>query len=136
MAEEAKKILIADDSALVAAMLARDLRAAGYETLRAADGIEATQLAYREGPHLIVLDIFMPRMTGYQVCRLLKNDLAVADVPVIILTGSESSSAEFWSLETGANAFMMKGFDPPELLATVERLLREHPLDGQRKRVE
>jgi PAS domain S-box-containing protein len=131
-----KKILIADDSALVAAMLAKNLGEAGYTTVRAADGIEATQLAYRECPDLIVLDIFMPRMNGYQVCRLLKNDPAVADVPVIILTGSESSSAEFWSLETGANAFMVKGFDPPQLLATVERLLGAHPLDGQREAVE
>src|SRR5213082_175175 len=103
MSGEGQKILIADDSALVAAMLSNILRGAGYEPIRAKDGIEATQLAYSQVPDLILLDIFMPRMNGYQACRLLKNDAAVAGIPVVILTGSDSSSAEFWSLETGAN---------------------------------
>jgi PAS domain S-box-containing protein len=126
------KILVADDSALVAAMLARLLREAGYEVVRAADGIEAVQRAYSEAADLVILDIFMPRMNGYQVCRLLKNDPTVASLPVIILTGSESQSAEFWSLHTGADAFMTKGFDPPELLATVQRLLASATASGQR----
>src|SRR5437764_12062228 len=92
------KILVADDSAVVAAMLANILQGEGYQTVRAADGIEATQRAYSEMPDLILLDIFMPRMNGYQVCRLLKNDPVVAGIPVVILTGSDSTSAEFWSL--------------------------------------
>src|SRR5947207_2790176 len=106
------KILVADDSAVVAAMLTNMLQGEGYQIVRAADGIEATQRAYSEMPDLILLDIFMPRMNGYQACRLLKNDPAVAGIPVIILTGSDSTSAEFWSLQTGANAFMTKGFEP------------------------
>src|SRR5262249_46183542 len=69
---------------------------------------------------------------GYQVCRLLKNDAAVSDIPVIILTGSDSTSAEFWSLQTGADAFMTKGFEPPELLAAVERVLAARPAPGAR----
>src|SRR5207249_10799021 len=116
------KILVADDSAVVAALLTNILQGEGYQTVRAADGIEATQRAYSEMPDLIILDIFMPRMNGYQVCRLLKNDPVVAGIPVIILTGSESASAEFWSLQTGANAFMTKGFEPGDLLAEVGRL--------------
>src|SRR5438067_11171283 len=123
------KILVADDSPVVATMLAGTLAREGYQTVRAADGIEATQRAYSEMPDLILLDIFMPRMNGYQVCRLLKNDPVVAHIPVIILTGSDSTSAEFWSLQTGANAFMTKGFEPAELLASVRRLLAERPAD-------
>jgi PAS domain S-box-containing protein len=117
------KILVADDSPVVATMLATTLAREGYQTVRAADGIEATQRAYSEMPDLILLDIFMPRMNGYQVCRLLKNDPVVAEIPVIILTGSDSTSAEFWSMQTGANAFMTKGFEHDELLATVRRLI-------------
>src|SRR6188474_2259542 len=110
MANSDRKILVADDSAVVAAMLSNILKRDGYTTVRAADGIEAVQRAYSERPDLILLDIFMPRMNGYQVCRLLKNDPAVAAIPVVILTGSDSTTAEFWSLHTGANAFMVKGF--------------------------
>ena len=118
-----RKILVADDSAVAAAMLSNVLKSRGYDVVRASDGIEAVQQVYRESPDLILLDIFMPRMNGYQACRLLKDDPAVAPIPVIILTGSDSRSAEFWSLQTGADAFMTKGFDPAELVAAVERLL-------------
>jgi adenylate cyclase len=128
MADPGKWILVADDSPLVLAMLTNWLQSRGYRVVTARDGIEATQRAYSEEADLIILDIFMPRMNGYQVCRLLKNDPMIADVPVIILTGSEESgSAEFWSLQTGANAFLVKGCDRLELLSTVERLLAARP---------
>ncbi|MFN3653119.1 MAG: ATP-binding protein [Armatimonadota bacterium] len=118
-----RKILVADDSPMVVAMVSRMLRGAGYTVITASNGVEAVQSAYRDAPDLIVLDIFMPRMNGYQACRLLKADPAVAAIPVIILTGSESQGDEFWSLQTGADAFMTKNLDPSALLATVERLL-------------
>jgi CheY-like chemotaxis protein len=69
-----KKILVADDSAVAAAMLSNVLKSHGYDVVRAADGIEAVQHVYDESPDLILLDIFMPRMNGYQACRLLKDD--------------------------------------------------------------
>jgi PAS domain S-box-containing protein len=128
MAEVVEKILIADDSPLVVMLLSNLLRSQGYQVATASDGVLATQRAYSERPDLIVLDIFMPRMNGYQVCRLLKSDPAVAGIPVIILTGSEEAgTAEFWSLQTGADAFLVKGNDHEELLATVTRLLAERP---------
>jgi PAS domain S-box-containing protein len=131
MVDPGKRILLADDSPLVLAMLTNLLESRGYQVVTAKDGIEATQRAYSEGADLIVLDIFMPRMNGYQVCRLLKNDPVIADVPVIILTGSEESgSAEFWSLQTGANAFLVKGCDREELVRAVERLLAARPPDA------
>ena len=120
-----KKILAADDSPVARALLSRLLKGAGYRVVIAADGIEAAQQAYSEVPDLIILDITMPRMNGYQVCRLLKRDPAVAHIPVIILTGAESRGTEFWSLRTGADAFMMKGAEPADLLATIEKLLAQ-----------
>jgi PAS domain S-box-containing protein len=130
-----KKILLADDSPVVSKVLSMVLRGGGYEVVLAADGIEATQAVYNEMPDLIVLDIFMPRMNGYQVCRLLKHDPAVAHIPVIINTASEGRSAEFWSRHTGADAFMLKGSPPRDLLALIASTLEgrgPHPKERPR----
>ena len=93
----------------------------------ASDGIEAAQLAYQEAPDLIVLDIEMPRMSGYQVCRLLKRDPAVAHIPVIILSSIDVRGTEFWSLRTGADAFAVKGANSSDLLKTIQTLLANAP---------
>ena len=123
--ETNKTILAADDSAVALALLSRLFKSAGYQVVTAADGIEAVQRAYGDAPDLIVLDITMPRMNGYQACRLLKHDPAVAHIPVIILTGADSRGTEFWSLHTGADAFLIKSAEPAELLATVATLLAQ-----------
>lgn len=120
-----KTVLIADDSAVALTLLSRRLTAAGLQVLAASDGIEAAQRAYSDHPDLIILDITMPRMNGYQVCRLLKRDPAVAHIPVIILSAADSRGTEFWSLWTGADAFMNKGANPIELMPTIERLLAQ-----------
>lgn len=99
------KILIADDSAIAVKVQAKILEAHGYEVVVARDGIEATQAVYTERPDLVLLDIFMPRMNGYQVCRLLKHDPTIASIPVVINTSSPAREAEFWSLHTGADVF-------------------------------
>ena len=118
------KVLIADDSPVVAKVLSSVLRRAGYEVVTAADGIEAAQAVYRELPDVVLLDIFMPRMNGYPVnCRLLpKQDEAVSHIPVLINTASEGRSAEFWSLHTGADGFMLKGISPDELSGAIARV--------------
>jgi PAS domain S-box-containing protein len=126
------KILVADDSAMVVVMVSRTLQSAGYTVVTATNGIEAVQRAYDEAPDLILLDIFMPRMNGYQVCRLLKNDPAMAAVPILILSGSERNTAEFWSLHTGANAFITKPFQPAVFLKTVGDLLPPDTERGKR----
>ncbi len=120
-----KTILAADDSAVARALLSRLLKGAGYQVVTATDGIEAAQQAYSVMPDLIIVDITMPRMNGYQVCRLLKRDPAISHIPVIILTGADSRGTEFWSLRTGADAFLFKSAEPAELLATVEHLLTQ-----------
>lgn len=118
-----KTVLVADDSAIALTLLSRRLTGAGFAVVTAADGIEAAQKAYSGAPDLIILDITMPRMNGYQVCRLLKRDPLVAHIPVIILSAADSRGTEFWSLRTGADAFLMKGVGGPELLGVVEGLL-------------
>ena len=115
----ALKVLIADDSPLAARMLSIVLQRAGHHVVTASDGIAAAQAVYAELPDVILLDIFMPRMNGYQVCRLIKQDPAVAHIPVIINTASEGRTAEFWSRHTGADGFLLKGTPDSELLSTI-----------------
>ncbi len=109
---------------MAAKIISSVLRRAGYEVVTAADGIEAAQAVYREMPDVVLLDIFMPRMNGYQVCRLIKQDPAVSHIPVLINTASEGRSAEFWSLHTGADGFMLKGQPPDELLGAIARVVK------------
>jgi PAS domain S-box-containing protein len=117
------RILIADDSPTIINMLQTMLEDEGYEVISAMDGIEAINRAYQENPDLIVLDIFMPKINGYQVCRLLKYDEITSHIPVIMLTGSERGD-KFWSLETGADEFRTKDFEFHGLMESIERLLR------------
>ena len=120
-----KTILAADDSPLALTLLSRTLRSEGYRVVTATNGIDAAQQAYRESPDLIILDIEMPRMNGYQVCRLLKRDPLVSHIPVIILTAVDVRGTEFWSLRTGADAFLVKSSEPAELLATIKSLVTQ-----------
>ena len=127
-----KTILAADDSPLALTVLSRLLKGEGYRVVTATNGIDAAQQAYRESPDLILLDIEMPRMNGYQVCRLLKRDSTVAHIPVIILTAVDVTGTEFWSLRTGADAFLVKSAEPAQLLTTIESLLLRTANRGDR----
>ncbi|MDP1852629.1 MAG: ATP-binding protein [Candidatus Omnitrophota bacterium] len=118
------KILIADDSPTVRDMLSSIFKNEGYLTVTSSDGIEAIRSVYRERPDIILLDIFMPRMNGYQVCRLLKDDKDISGIPVLMLTSREGESEKFWSLETGADEFMVKDFNTPEIIIkTVKKFI-------------
>ena len=117
------RILVADDSPTVLNMVQAMLEDEGYEVIPAMDGIEAINKTYQEVPDLIVLDIFMPKINGYQVCKLLKYDEITSHIPVIMLTGSEKGD-KFWSLETGADEFRTKDFEFSGLIESIERLLK------------
>lgn len=127
------RILIADDSRTILAMLSRTIQSAGYDVITASDGVEAVQAVHARSPELVLLDIHMPRLNGYQVCRLIKNDPHTAHLPVIMLTASENRNDEFWSLQTGADRFLSKGgYKLNELLDMLVALLPatvtpEHP---------
>lgn len=121
------KILIADDSPTVRDMLSSILEKEGFTTVSASNGIEAIKAAYQEYPDLILLDIFMPLMNGYQVCRLLKNDNMVSSIPILMLTSAEGKQEKFWSLETGADEFMVKNFDTPQtIIKTVNKFIADY----------
>jgi two-component system cell cycle response regulator len=124
------KILLADDNKLVVKITSAILEDADYEVKVAWDGLEAINKAYAEDPDLVILDVEMPKINGYQVCRLLKDDEMTRDIPVIMLTGRDQQSDKFWGMKTGADAYVTKGFKPDQLLTVI----KEQMLAGAQRR--
>jgi serine phosphatase RsbU (regulator of sigma subunit) len=120
-----KKVLIADDSPTVVKMLSFMLSSLPCDVIAATDGVEAIELSYSAHPDLILLDILMPKMNGYQVCRLLKDDPDTRHIPIIMLTAKDQQSDRFWGLATGADKYIVKDFEDSELIETLDRILQQ-----------
>lgn len=120
-----KKILIVDDEEeLVMAVQAR-LEANGYDIVTAFDGEEGLVKARSEKPDLIILDLMLPKMDGYQVCATLKHDDRYKKIPVLLFTAKAGVEDERIGIEDcGANGYMTKPFEPPALLAKISELLK------------
>jgi len=99
------------------------LKKEGYSVLLAVDGLEALDKVALERPDLIILDLMLPRMDGYEVLKRLKGDPRTADIPVIVLTARGEKEDRARSLELGAASFMAKPFSPRQLVAEVKRAL-------------
>ncbi len=129
----AKRILVVDDSPIELKLTARILDQAGYEVLTATNGARALALARETQPDLVLLDLNMPQMDGYEVCRRLKEDEATRAVPVVLYSVRDQIVDVLRGLEVGAEDFIVKGTRRDELLARVHRILRREreipPLD-------
>jgi two-component system cell cycle response regulator len=119
--------LIVDDSAVTRALVTRTLVQAGFDTLQAGDGAEAAVIAFGSRPDVIVTDIEMPTMDGYQLLHLLKSDPATAHIPVLVLTSHGEAPSRFWGVRTGADAYLTKDHEPEELIETIGRLVEDPP---------
>ena len=119
----APRVLIADDSPLVLRMIEKMLEGAGFSVLTAHDGLEAIEKAFAEDVSLVILDVMMPRMTGYQACRLLKTDPSTKAIPVVILTSKDQPRDRFWDVETGADYYVTKDAQPQRILELVRNVL-------------
>ncbi|MDP8957872.1 MAG: response regulator [Actinomycetota bacterium] len=133
------KVLVADDSPLLRAAVGKLLVEAGYEVVPAEDGIEAIQHFYSDQPDLVLLDIQMPKMNGYVVCRLIKEDWSAAHVPVLILTVRDSAEDRYWAQRSGADGYLTKDSLGEELLSSIQgalagRALSELLGDGSPRR--
>ncbi len=117
------KILIAEDEPDIRELVAFMLRFAGYEVLAATNGEEAVQTASREIPDLILMDVRMPRMTGYDACRVMKANPDLHDVPVVFLSAKGQESEIQSGLEAGAEEYLLKPFSPDELTNRVRTIL-------------
>lgn len=116
-----KRILIAEDEEALRDFISRNLRARGFEVLEASNGLEAMAQWERESPHLLILDIMMPRMDGLEVCRRVRAHSAV---PIIVLTALDAESDKVTALDLGADDYLTKPFGVEELLARVRAVLR------------
>jgi CheY-like chemotaxis protein len=117
-------ILIVDDQLDNREMLSALLAPEGYRTLTAAGGMEAMDLIAAEHPQLILLDVSMPDMDGYAVASLLKADPKTASIPIVMVTAHTGRGARVVGLHTGAEDYLTKPVDAPELLLKVRNLLR------------
>lgn len=116
-----KRILIAEDEVALRDFVSRNLHARGFKVLEASNGLEAIALWERENPHLLILDIMMPRMDGIEVCRRVREH---SNVPIIVLTALDAESDKVSALDLGADDYLTKPFGVEELLARVRAVLR------------
>lgn len=119
----AATILVADNDEDILTLVAFRLERLGHEVLLARDGAEALERAQRELPDLCVLDVMMPRLTGYEVTRRLRRDPATRAIPVILLTARVQEADVEHGLQAGADAYVRKPFSPKELREQVDALL-------------
>jgi DNA-binding response OmpR family regulator len=120
---DAKLILVADDEPDIVTIVEMILRSQGYDVLKAANGLEALELAERHSPDLILLDIMMPDMDGWEVLRLLHVDPSTSEIPVAMISAKTGSRAKITSMQEGAVDYITKPVDSQELLSKVRELL-------------
>ncbi len=119
-----EKILIVDDEKDIVRMIDYSLRKEGFCTCAAYDGEEALEAAASEKPSLMVLDVMLPGMSGWEVCRRLRADTVTSRIPVIMLTAKAQEADKIVGLELGADDYMTKPFSPRELVARIKAVLR------------
>jgi two-component system, OmpR family, response regulator MprA len=120
-------VLVVDDDERLAASLRRSLEYAGYRVSVAVDGPAALAAVRRDRPALVVLDVMLPGIDGYGVCRALRADPATADPMVLMLTARDGTADRVTGLDAGADDYLVKPFEYDELLARVRALLRRRP---------
>lgn len=119
-----EKILIVDDEKDIVKMLDYNLKKEGYRTALAYDGEDALEMAKKEHPDLIVLDLMLPGMDGLEVCKSLKKEPKSASIPIIMLTAKTQEADKIVGLELGADDYITKPFSPRELIARIKAVLR------------
>jgi len=120
----ADTVLIVEDEADVVDLLRYNLSKAGFSVLIAKDGLQGLEMARKNRPDIIVLDIMLPGMDGYAVCKALKKDPVTESLPIVMLTAKSELSERVHGLEIGADDYVTKPFSPRELVLRVQALLR------------
>jgi len=118
------KILIADDDIEIQELLRFTLENEGYQTVIACDGEEAVSKALTEKPDMLVLDVLMPKLTGYEVCEKIRQNPATSLLPIIMLTSLAQVKDRITGIKLGADEYLSKPFEPYELVARIEGLLK------------
>jgi CheY-like chemotaxis protein len=117
------KILIAEDERDIRDLITFTLRYAGHEVIATADGAEAVEAARREKPALVLMDVRMPRMTGYEACEIIKADSELAHIPVVFLSAKGQEAEVRTGMEAGAVEYILKPFAPDQLASRIQSIL-------------
>jgi phosphate regulon transcriptional regulator PhoB len=126
-----KKILVADDEVDVLNLVTNNLKAAGFNVVKAEDGPSALEQARHALPALIVLDLMLPGLSGLEVCKLLKSEPATKLIPIIMLTAKAEEVDRIVGLELGADDYITKPFSPRELVLRVKSVIRRTNSPGE-----
>src|ERR1044072_8029681 len=119
-----RNILIIEDESDVADLLEMGLRKAGFKTTAAVDGASGLQKARDNRPDFIILDLMLPKMSGLEVCRILKGDTATSHIPILMLTAKAEEVDRIVGLEFGADDYVTKPFSPREVTLRIRAILR------------
>lgn len=122
-AREGTRVLVVDDSPTIVAALKKILRSAKYEVLEAGDAETGLEILRTQGADLVFLDIVLPAMNGFAALRLMRRDARLASIPVIMISGNEQATEQFYANRIGADDFMKKPFSRYEVFARIEQLL-------------
>ncbi|MCH8126778.1 response regulator [candidate division KSB1 bacterium] len=121
MKEVKKRILVVDDNPQLVDLLRIRLEYSGFEVLTAFDGKEGLDKARNDNPDLIILDVMLPKMNGYKVCRLLKFDQKYKHIPIVMLSSRAKESDAAIGIQTGANEYVFKPYDQKKLIEIVNK---------------
>jgi two-component system alkaline phosphatase synthesis response regulator PhoP len=119
------KILIAEDEPDIRELISLTLQFGGYSVVAAKDGVEAVERAQKDKFDLILMDVRMPRMTGYEACRILRENDATKDIPIIFLSAKGQEFEVQAGLEAGADDYILKPFAPEMLTRKIEKVLQK-----------
>ena len=118
-----RKILVVDDSPTELRLVTDSLIGKGFSVITATNGSDALEKARQERPDLIVLDIVMPQLNGFQVCRELKRAGDTKDIKIVMLSSKNQASDHFWGMKQGADAYVSKPYSEEDLLENITKLL-------------
>ena len=127
------KILLVDDSKFLRLATERALSRAGYEVSTAVDGAEALRKARSQTPDLIVLDVMLPEMDGFEICKTLRGEAPTARTPILMLTAKAAEIDRVLGLELGADDYLTKPFSPRELLLRIKKILARGQVEDKTK---
>ena len=127
---EKHRILLVDDEPSIVKMVGKRLEVEGFDVVIAMDGQEGLAKAQAEHPDLIILDLMLPKLNGYEVCTMLKQDTRYQKIPIVLFTAKAQDKDEKLGMECGANAYVRKPFRAQELLEKIRALLAESPQPG------
>lgn len=116
-------VLVVDDSAVVRELISTELRHRGFDVAVANDGVDAISVIQKHPPDLVITDVVMPRMNGYELCRWIKSDPRSQNIPVMMCSIKGEDFDRYWGIKQGADAYMTKPCPPSEMLSAIQYLL-------------